>query len=116
MQFQLNIGKWYKFFLLIPLLSFFTYSALLAQVEKTEYLEKHFEYLNLEADTSPIPILDSVLPRYDLFLSGEWHHVSVNTKIQLRLLKYFYKNAGVRYYLWEAGYSFEYFMNKYLSN
>lgn len=81
-----------------------------------EYLLKHYNPVDMKDndDYSSFSMLDCELKKNIVFLSGEVHCYNENYQIKLKLLKYFYKKGGVRYFFMEAGYSYAYFFNKYL--
>jgi len=49
-----------------------------------------------------------------IFLTGEAHGVGVNQELQFEFLKFFVKNANVRFYVLEHPFSTAYFLNQYL--
>lgn len=66
-------------------------------------------------DFSSFSMLDSVLDDYRVFFIGENHTFRVsNQKLQLKMFKYLYHNAGVRTLLLEFGYSSGWLMNQYV--
>lgn len=51
-----------------------------------------------------------------LFLLGESHAIAGNEKIDLALLQYLHRTAGVRFYVSESGYAACQLLNRYLEN
>jgi len=66
-------------------------------------------------DFSTFSLLDEVVGDYKMFFVGENHEFkSSNVKLQLKMFKYLYKNAGVRTMLIELGYSWGWLFNEYV--
>ena len=63
-----------------------------------------------------LPMLDSILDRYQFFFMGEEHWKTINTEIQWSFLRYLHQQAGVRNLIVEGGYSFGFLLNQYLSS
>lgn len=76
-----------------------------------------FSELNLENDNdySSFSLLDSVLPAYNVFFTGENHQFRrSNYMLQLKMLKYLHQKAGVKHLLLEFGYSRGWLVNRYV--
>ena len=76
----------------------------------TEFLTKNSQ--PLEVNDLDAGLLDTGGKR--IFLLGEAHGLAVNDQLDLALLQYLYKKAGVRVYLAEWGYAAGSLMNRYL--
>ncbi len=61
-----------------------------------------------------LPLLDSVIDRYQFFFMGEEHWKTINTQLQLSFLLYLHQKAGVQNLIVEGGYSFGFLINEYL--
>ncbi len=80
----------------------------------THFRNNSYE-INLDGgDFSQMEFLIPSLDSFDFFISGELHGVISNYKIRIRLLKFFHKNAGARYYVIEMGKSRAYLLNQFL--
>ena len=74
----------------------------------TLHLYDEDEYNGLEP-------LDSLVPKYKVFLTGENHtYTESNARLWLKMIKYLHKNAGVRNIIFEYGFSYGYLVNEYL--
>lgn len=80
-----------------------------------EFLNNNISSLNIadDDDFSSFKLLDKDMTK-DVFLVGESHGTVANEELGLKFLKYFQKQAGVKYYLIELPYSTGYFLNQYL--
>jgi erythromycin esterase len=76
------------------------------------YLERNFQ--PLQPDGAGLPLLDSSLAGKEVLLTGEVHGIATDQALDTVFLKYFRERSGARYYLGEFGYSFGYFVNRYL--
>lgn len=63
-----------------------------------------------------LPLLDSVVDRYQFFFMGEEHWKTINTRLQLSFLLYLHQKAGVQNLIVEGGYSFGFLINQYLAS
>ncbi|MEI7594173.1 MAG: erythromycin esterase family protein [Bacteroidota bacterium] len=102
-----KIKSYYLFFLL-----FFTSIGVFAQNDTTLVSK-----INLENndDYSGFNILNSSVKGYKVFFTGENHlFQKSNVELELKMLKYLYKNAGVRYLFLEFGYSRGWLIDKYI--
>ncbi len=83
-----------------------------------EYLKKNYADLNLqeEENFSGLELLDKDLKDKKIIFAGEYHNLDQNQIVELKLLKYFQKEAGVNYYLEEIGHADAHFINKYLES
>ena len=63
-----------------------------------------------------LELMDSDLNDNIIFLSGEYHGIVEAVDMHLYLLKYFVKEADVKYILFEAGYTSAEFLNEYLES
>ncbi len=80
-----------------------------------DYLKRNYASIDLNGDPAKqFHLLDDNLS-YNVFLTGEQHAIRTNYDLQLALLKYFNRKAGVRYLLSELGYSQSAVINEYLS-
>lgn len=94
-------------FLIINILSLNSLKA-----QKVEYKQ-----LSLEDNGyySTFSLLDSAVKNYKVFFTGENHTFrKSNYMLQLKMLKYLYKNAGVRHLFIEFGYSRGWLINQYV--
>jgi hypothetical protein len=67
------------------------------------------------SDYTSFAMLDSVVKNYNVFFTGENHLFrKSNYMLQLKMLKYLHKNAGVRHLFLEFGYSRGWLVNKYV--
>ena len=76
--------------------------------ENHAILEKMDEQLNFEN------LFEDELESNEIFFSSEEHAVSVNKKIEIQLLRYFVRNANVKYLLIEHSYAQSMKYNEYL--
>lgn len=60
--------------------------------------------------------LDSVVPEFSFFFTGEEHRKKINTQLQLNFLLYLHQMAGVRNLIVEGGYSYGYLLNSYVQS
>lgn len=66
-------------------------------------------------DFSSFAMLDSVVGKYNVFFTGENHLFrKSNYLLQLKMLRYLHKKAGVRHLFLEFGYSRGWLVNKYV--
>lgn len=71
--------------------------------------------INLAKEKDPaMDVMRPFAKTHQLFLMGETHGVSINPKLILKFLRYFYDSAKVRYLIVEFGYSDAYLLNHYL--
>ena len=70
--------------------------------------------LDFTTDFSTLVPLDTLVPRYDVFVSGESHNVAGNEQRHFKLFAYLHKKAGVRYYVKEGSYTYAYFVDRYV--
>lgn len=63
-----------------------------------------------------LELMDSDLEDNIIFLSGEYHGIVEAIDMHLYLLKYFVKEANVKYILFESGYTSAEFLNEYLKS
>jgi hypothetical protein len=62
-----------------------------------------------------LSMLDSVVPHYRIFMSGENHtYTESNARVWLKMIRYLHANAGVRNIMFEYGYSYGHLVNEYL--
>lgn len=86
-----------------------------ADSELIEYLKKNNEPLSLlEQSEEELSIMDSDLPHYRLFLTGEVHNSAYNERIQVKLMRYLHKEAGVKRYMGEISFASAELVNRYL--
>lgn len=84
--------------------------------EGTSYLQQHGTTIDLGSrPPAAFRLLDDDLPDHEVFLAGEVHGIAANVDLDLALLTYLHRNAGVRYYLAEASPSAAWLMNRYLT-
>lgn len=77
----------------------------------------HKSVLDITAndDFSSFAMLDSVVGNYNVFFTGENHLFrKSNYMLQLKMLRYLHKKAGVRHLFLEFGYSRGWLVNKYV--
>ena len=79
-----------------------------------EFLEQNRQVLELDNDGARFraTLLDT--GGKQVILLGETHGVALNEDLDLALLRYLHKTAGVRVYLSESGYSANCLLNRYL--
>ena len=64
---------------------------------------------------SGLHILDSVVGKYSIFMTGENHtYTESNARLWLKMIKYLHAKAGVRNIMFEYGFSYGYLVNEYL--
>ncbi len=76
-----------------------------------------YSKLDIESndDFSSFAMLKDDLPEYNVFFTGENHLFRTsNYKLQLKMLKYLYKEAGVRHLILEFGFSRGYLVDQYV--
>jgi hypothetical protein len=61
-----------------------------------------------------LELLDS--SKYDIFLAGETHATKIDYVMELAMLEFLNKSAGVKYILLETGYASSAYLNLYLQN
>jgi erythromycin esterase-like protein len=92
------------------LLALLLASVAVAQTSLTSYLEKNRQPVDLaNFDAKLLDFHDKQI----LFL-GESHGIAINEDLDLALLKYLHREAGVRVYLGEFGYAAGFALNQYL--
>lgn len=81
-----------------------------------KWLEKNYSNLHIENDDefSTFNILKEDLENNEVFLTGESHGVGVNDSLDLKFLKFFQKEAGIKYYLQENSICGSMLLNEYL--
>ena len=79
-----------------------------------EFLEQNREVLDLGNDGARFhaKLLDT--EGKQVILLGEYHGIALNGELDLALLRYLHKTAGVRVYISEGGYSGTCMLNRYL--
>jgi RNA polymerase sigma-70 factor (ECF subfamily) len=87
--------------------------ATLSAGEIETYLARHLQKLQ-PGEGFHADLLDTAGKR--MFLLGETHAVAGNEQLDLALLRYLHRTAGVRFYLSEGGYAAGELMNRYLAN
>lgn len=70
--------------------------------------------LDYSTDFRSFAPLDTVVPRYEVFVSGEAHNVAGNEPRHFKLFAYLHQRAGVRTYVKEGSYSYVYFVDRYV--
>jgi hypothetical protein len=80
------------------------------------FLQKHQEPLDLADGGSRFEarLLDT--NQKQVFLLGENHGIAINDELDLAMLRYLHRNAGVRVYLGEFGYAAGCLLNEYLAS
>src|SRR3954454_11364895 len=78
------------------------------------FLEKNKQPLVLDGNGASFDASLLDVRGKEVFLFGEEHNVTVNVDLDLALLKYLHKTAGVRVYLAEMNYSAAVLINRYL--
>jgi hypothetical protein len=86
----------------------------LGQLPGEKYLSSNMHPIRSCDSPDQLAFLNSSLPGFRFFLSGETHGVSSNTCLRLMWLKHLYHTANVRNYLIEYPYSKSYLYNIYL--
>ena len=81
--------------------------------ELDEYLGRHLMKLE-SGGRFDAGLLDTSGKR--LFLLGETHAVAGNEQLDLSLLRYLHRTAGVRFYVYEGGYSTGEMLNRYFAS
>lgn len=81
-----------------------------------EYLNRNNSNVDLHKEDyiKGFDIFNDDLKNYDVILAGESHSIAKNYDIQLSMLKYFNKTAGVKYLLLEMAYSSSKDIQQYL--
>jgi len=91
----------------------------MAKTSEGKFLAKNYAKLNVVeggfSSLGKFNLLDSSVKGKEVFLTGESHATSANAELELEFLKYFYYEAGVRYYLQELAPSNAAFLNEYLA-
>ncbi len=111
---QLNATKhpnlrFYFMKFIFSLISILTTACLQAQTAELYYVSKT-PFKGLEQ-------LDSIAKDYTIFFTGENHNYAIeNNNIQLKMLSYLNKTAGVQHYIIELGYARGYMLNAYINN
>jgi hypothetical protein len=70
--------------------------------------------LDYSTDFRSFAPLDTVVPRYEVFVSGEAHNVAGNEQRHFKLFAYLHQRAGVRYCVKEGSYTYVYFADRYV--
>jgi uncharacterized iron-regulated protein len=85
-------------------------------ISMEDYLSKNNSNVDLQKESyiEDFNIFNKDLKSYDVFLAGEGHSIAINYDMQLSLLKYLNKKAGVRYLLLEMAYSSSIDFQQYL--
>jgi len=90
----------------------------LAKTAEGKFLAKNYDELKVGEEgfssLGKFSLLDSSVKGKEVFLTGENHATNANAELELEFLKYFYNEAGVRYYLQELSPSDAAFLNEYL--
>lgn len=66
-------------------------------------------------DVPKLEFLNKYLGNYEVFLTGEEHGYIVDMPLEVKFLKYFVQNAGVKYFIPEIPHSEGWLYNKYLT-
>lgn len=82
--------------------------------DTTAFLMQHAATINLDRPDGGLPENAIDVEGKRLFLLGETHGVAANYAIDLVLLRYFHRVAGVRAYLMEFSHAHAQFINQYL--
>ncbi|WP_035293366.1 hypothetical protein [Clostridium sp. KNHs214] len=85
-------------------------------MSEEKWLKKNSTSLDIKDndDFSTFNILKEDLENNQVFLTGEYHKVNVNDDLDLKFLKYFKKEANIKYYLVETNYCNSIILNEYL--
>lgn len=85
-------------------------------MSEEKWLKKNSTSLDIKDndDFSTFNILKEDLENNQVFLTGEYHKVNVNDDLDLKFLKYFKKEANIKYYLVETNYCNSIILNQYL--
>ncbi|MET4105503.1 hypothetical protein [Hymenobacter sp. UYP22] len=70
--------------------------------------------LDYSTDFRSFAPLDTVVPRYEVFVSGEAHNIAGNEPRHFKLFAYLHQRAGVRHYVKEGSYTYVYFVDRYV--
>ncbi|AEY67465.1 hypothetical protein [Clostridium sp. BNL1100] len=79
-----------------------------------QYICENSVAISVDDEREDLNLFDDILKSCKVFLAGENHGVSINEKMKVKLLKYFVRNANVKYYLIETGYIDSIMLNRYL--
>lgn len=79
------------------------------------YLQNHYQALDLNADNSPEPIYDDAIQGNRIFLLGSYYGVGYNHDIRMKALKYFKEKTNFKYLIIETGHSTAQYLNSYLA-
>ena len=84
--------------------------------DTSQYLNENHSEIDINEVThfKDFDLLQKDVDTYELFLTGENHEVSINSKLAFKFFKYFYENANVRYYMLELPHSFACILNQEL--
>lgn len=90
----------------------------LSAAAKEKYLGLNQAALDMadNDDFSTFAMLDSVLPRYQVYFTGEQHYTEGDFEVKWKVLKYFYQKAGVRVLVIEHPPSYGFLLDKYMEN
>ena len=66
-------------------------------------------------DAPKLEFLNKYLDNYEVFLTGEEHGYTVDMPLEVKFLKYFVQNAGIKYFIPEITHSEGWLYNKYLT-
>ncbi len=82
--------------------------------QESQYLHK-VSLLNNDS-FQEFAFLDTIAPKYKIFMTGENHSfVNFNTKLELKLLRYLNKTVGLRNFVLELGPARAHYMNLYIT-
>lgn len=94
----------------------FIFLSINLNAQEVDSVDSDFDPYISEAPVVNFNVLDTNLNQYKIFFTGENHYYSSeNSKIEMEMLKYFHKNAGVRNVIIELGFSRGYMLNKYVN-
>jgi hypothetical protein len=85
-------------------------------LEEKKFLSEH--HYNIDETKSILENcsdLDADIKDYDIFLAGEDHIFTANSKVELALLKYLVEKGDIKYFIPEVSYSQGYLLDKYLA-
>ena len=87
-------------------------------VSPADFVQRNYATLDLadDSDLSSFGLLDPYIKKTSIFLTGEYHHTSLNTAVTLQFVKCLNQKAGVRYYILEMGDSPARLLNSYLDS
>ncbi|WP_153016351.1 hypothetical protein, partial [Clostridium tepidiprofundi] len=67
--------------------------------------ESNYTSFELSDTHKHIKILDDAIPKYEIFLTGESHHIDVNFPLETFFLKYLVVNGNIKYFIPELPHS-----------